>query len=790
MNKFYRFAKRGLIGVSLLALTAGMAVVGGGVYVFERAQPDYSGQASLPGLKAQVDIYRDANGVPHIFAANMNDAARALGYVHAGERLFQMETQRRAGQGRLSEIFGADMLGVDKFTRTLGLYALAQSSYAAMSPEAQAYFQAYADGVNAWLDTHKDALPPEFLLLRATPEPWKPADSIVWGKLMSLELSHNYHLEMLRGELAGKLPPDQLNWLFPMPPAGTPVTTQPVVPPTAQRDASNKLAALLGLGHAASNEWVIGGSRTLSGKPILANDPHLDLTAPILWYLARIVTPETNVKGATVPGLPIVLLGQNDHVAWGFTTTGSDVEDLFNETIDPADSTKYVTPQGSEPFTTRDEVIHVKGAPDVTLTVRATRHGPVMSDINERMAALAGAGHVMALAFTGLGDKDTTSEALMHMNRATNAAELIDDLKLYQTPPQNIVYADDAGAFGYINPGLVPVRKAGHGLVPADGASGDNDWDGTVPFDRLPHVENPAAGYVFNSNNAVVGPDSADYFGQDWEEPYRARRIQQMLSTNGQETLDMSAAMQGDHLSLAATDMLPLLMFVTPDNAREKQALDMLVHWDGVMDKDKPEPALFEAWLYQFHKHMLTEKVGRDLTEKGPFAAMTLGDLVANHAKDWCGDDACRAQIKQSLDDALDMMSARQGGDMSAWRWGHENIAQLTNKFFSHIPVLRRFSDLSVESSGDFYTLDRGGGFDNDAEHPFARTHGGGFRGLYDLSNPDNSRFMIATGQSGHLFSPHYGDLVERWVTVQSVALSGSADELKKSGADELVLEP
>ena len=511
-----------------------------------------------------------------------------------------------------------------------------------------------------------------------------------------------------------------------------------------------------------------------------------------LWYLARIVTPEGSVKGATVPGLPIVLLGQNDHVAWGFTTTGSDVEDLFVETLDPANPDHYMTPDGSMPFAQRSETIHVKDAADVTIIARATRHGPVMSDIDSEMAKLAGDGKVMALAFTGLGDKDTTSEALLRIDRAHNAADLIDALKLYQTPPQNIVYADDAGAFGFINPGLVPVRKKGDGLMPVDGASGDYDWVGTLPLDLVPQIANPEAGYVFNANNAIVGANAQADFGQDWEEPYRARRLQQFFDQSNKFTLAQSALMQADHLSLAARDMLPLVLAIDPKNDRGRQALDMLKRWNAVMDKDAPEPAIFEAWLYEFHNHMLVEKTGNSLSEKGPFAAMTLSSLVADHAKDWCGapDPDCRNVIAQSLDDALALMGRLQGPDMQNWRWGQENVAQLRHKFYSHLPMFDKWSDLSVESSGDFYTLDRGGGFDNDAAHPFARTHGGGFRGIYDLGDADASLFMIATGESGHIFSPHYGDLVPLWNNVKAITLSGDENALKQSGAQLLTLEP
>src|ERR1700722_2455591 len=344
-------------------------------------QPSYSGEIHMPGLTAKTKIYRDEHGVPHIFADNMNDAMRALGYVHASERLFQMELQRRAGQGRLSEVVGAQTVGVDKYIRTLGLYALAESSFSALSPEAQSLFEAYAGGVNAWINTHRNSLPPEFVLMDIKPEPWKPADSIVWGKLMALQLSHNDKLEILRAELKKKLSPTQMRTLFP-PYGDAPVTLQPhglqktenTIPtntPSSDDEQSvaaqpsaisvwNDLGRITSLDHAASNEWVVSGRRTESGKPILANDPHLGLDAPILWYLARIVTPKLSIKGATVPGLPVILLGQNDSIAWGMTTTGSDVQDYFIETVDPKNPQRYLTPEGSKPFEARIETIHVK----------------------------------------------------------------------------------------------------------------------------------------------------------------------------------------------------------------------------------------------------------------------------------------------------------------------------------------------------------------------------------------------------------------------------------------------
>ncbi len=794
--------KRALLGfTALIALAAG-----GGVYafhaVFLRPMPDYQGQAALAGLEQPVGVLRDAHGVPHIFATSTPDALRALGYVHAGERFFQMETQRRAGQGRLSEIFGPVTLEADKLVRTLGLYALAQSSFEALSPDAQTQFKAYTEGVNAWLTTHRDRLPPEFRLLGFAPEPWQPADSVVWGKLMALQLSKNMELDRLRMHLIERVPFETWQSLFPRS-FDTPVTTSPLRTKTGMGpDEGNLGLAQLGrvtkLDHGASNEWVVAGSRTVSGKPILANDPHLGLEAPILWYLARIVTPEGEVKGATVPGLPVVLLGQNNSIAWGFTTTQSDVQDLFIETLDKDDPAFYLTPFGKRAFATHEEILHVKGAPDVKLTVRATRHGPVLSDIDAdlaRLAGLDGPGRVMALAFTGLGGKDTTAEALLRINHAKDWTAFCAALKLYQGPPQNIVYADTAGHIGFFAPGLLPVRNKSAGTSPADGASGRFDWVGSMPFTQAPQLYDPPAGYIFNANNAIVGPAFPYWLGSDWEESFRAQRLQQFFDGPDKHDLDFAARMQADHVSLAARELLPILLRVPATEARAVEALDLLRRWDGAMERDRPEPLIFTAWLYELNRALFAEGLGDPLKEKGPLKASLLPMILNDTSGAWCpvaegAAGPCDALLLRTLDKALVDLTRRQGTSMTAWRWGRAHRAILTHKIFSHVPVLRDFADLSVPSSGDFYTLDRGGSFVMAEPEPFARTHGGGFRGLYDLADPALSRFMIATGQSGHVFSPHYGDLVALWNDVKAITIAGSPDDLRRAGAVTLNLTP
>jgi penicillin amidase len=768
----------------------------GGAYLFYRAMPTTSGAEKLPGLSAKVRIWRDHFGVPHIFAASMDDAARALGYTHASERLFQMEILRRVGQGRMAEIRGADLLGVDKFIRAIGFYRAAETSFSALSPWAQKRLQAYADGVNAFLDSHKNALPPEFLLADDHPEPWKPADSLVIGKLEAYQLSQNFKLKLLRVRLLQKLGAEETNWLFPAAKPGEPITTLPSLGDkhAARDDVDGEIGALTGIGRGASNEWVIAGSRTGSGKPILANDPHLDLSAPILWYLARIVTPEGSVKGATIPGASVFVLGQNDSIAWGLTTADSNVQDLFVESIDPSDPSKYLTPDGPRPFETRDETIRVKGAADVKLTTRATRHGPVLSDVSEDLSSIAEPGKVVALAFTGLGDRDTTGEAFLRLNAARNWGEFLDALRLYQTPTQNLVYADVAGNIGFFNPGLVPVRKSGAGLAPVDGASGDFDWTDMIPFEQMPRLFNPEIGFAFNANNADFPPDHQPSFGFDYEEAFRARRIQQFFDTISKHSLETSAAMQGDHLSLDVKEMQPFIATIAPSNDLARRAQSMLLKWDGAMGKGRAEPLIYTAFLGALHRILLEDKTGLDMKGKGQFAATTLVSLMRDHPS-WCGspdapDPDCRKAIGRALDDALALIVNRDGADMGQWEWGAEHEAILRHQVYSHVPLFDRLTDLSLPSSGGFYTLDRGGGSDTPPGQPFARVIGGGFRGVYDLGDPAKSRFMIATGESGHIFSAHYGDLTPLWNDVRSITLTGSEDELKQTGAEELTLTP
>jgi len=810
-----------IAGISLVGI--GFWTVGGAAYWWQRSLPQMQGAVALKGVGSPVNIYRDAHGVPSIFANNRADALRALGYLHASERFFSMEMNRRAGQGRLAEVVGKDMLPTDKFLRTLDLYPLVERSYSHYQPATQALVQAYADGVNAWLETHRDRLPLEFTLLGIKPEPWQPTDSLVWGKLMGLRLSANMREELRRASLLAVQPAAVVERLYPSYPNDAPVTTAPrfaaspavtpsKAPPKKQSEyepaleqAFTKLAASWPYQNpGASNEWVVSGARSSTGKPMLANDPHLGLEAPIMWYLARLVTPEGELKGATVPGLPVVLLGQNSHIAWGFTTTNSDVQDIFIETLDPQDPTHYLTPTGSAPFITRQETIKVKDAPAVTLTVRTTRHGPVISDVDsDAQQALHDSKKVLSFAFTGLRDDDTTPEALLNLNAARNWDEFQNALKLYQAPPQNVVYADRDGHIGFTNPSLVPVRKEGDGRYPADGASGRYDWRGMIPFTYAPRLYDPAGGTILNGNNAVVSVGNAHWLGRDWDTPYRAERIEELLKQQPTFTLKDHNAIQMDVLSPVARTLLPrLLQQVSPvppmkaaDKTTEQQAQALLQKWDFTMRADRPEPLIFEWWLMRLYDQLARPPFGA-LGQEKQYNAFIVQNLL-DHPAGWCDkllqptSQDCAPQIKAAWQQMLTELTARYGQDVTRWQWGKEHRAPLENKVMAYLPGFNALFGLDHASDGGFYTVNRGGNSDQTGkEHPLIKTHGSGYRAVYDLANPANSQIMIATGQSGHPLSKHYGDLTPLWNAGQSLTLSGTAEELAKQGAAHLVLQP
>jgi penicillin G amidase len=752
----------------LLGLAALLLVVGG-LYLFLRSSlPQTAGRLVLAGPNAEIRIDRDADGVPTITARSDADAAFGLGFVHAQDRLFQMELMRRYGAGRLAEIFGPPAVPVDKEMRVLGLYRLAAAEVPFLSPAVNRDFAAYAAGVNAFLATRRGALPPEFLLLRFAPLPWREADSLVWGKLMDLQLEGNFRGELLRARMARSIGAADLDFLFPGYPKGAP-TTLAAMRPFYRRLALDRLDAALPATVGPiyeSDSWVVDGRHSKSGKPLLANDPHLPLSAPGVWYLARLETPEGEIAGATAPGVPFVVIGHNDHIAWGFTTTTSDVEDLFIEKVDPADPGRYLTPEGSAPFLVRHETILVRGGRTVDIAVRATRHGPVLSDVLQRGAA--DPGFVLALAATFLLPRDGSAEALWKLDRAADWPGFRAALEDFVGPPQNTVYADAGGTIGFIAAGLVPIRRKGDGWMPAPGWAGDYDWTGFIPFASLPASTNPGSGHFISANNKIV-PDSYRYFlSRDWDLPNRAERIETLLAETPVQTPAASARIEADTFSLMAKQLVPLMTRIEPADAAAREAVQSLRQWDFHMDRDRVAPLLFTAWLRQFSHRVLFDRFGKAVADYWDLRPQVML-AVLTERPDWCADTKpagsapCASQLTQSLAAALAELRHAYGDDMQQWRWGRAHVAIFANPFFGRMPILRDWVDPRIAASGGYDTLDRGPSEIRNAETPFAESFGAGLRIITDLAAPRRSRMITAPGQSGNLLSWHFADLLRRW---------------------------
>jgi penicillin amidase len=646
--------------------------------------------------------------------------------------------------------------------------------------------EAYARGVNGFLASNGRPLPPEFQILRhRRPEPWRPADSVLFLKLMALDLGGNWRDEVGRARLARRLTPGQLADLWPDSDPADPVTYE------ASREAArgldlDALAAALPTpppgGEAAlgSNVWVVGPARSATGSPLLANDPHLALTAPGPWYLAHLEAPGLAVIGATLPAVPFVVLGRNRDVAWGFTNTGSDVQDLFLEAPDPADPGRYLTPDGPAPFATRTEEILVRGAAAERLVVRETRHGPVISDVSGAAAQAAPGGRVMALAWTGLDRADRTAEAGFDVALAKDWDGFGEAFRPFATPQQNVAYADRAGRVGMLSPGHVPVRRAGDGTLPVPGETGAFDWVGRVPFEALPRAADPTRGFLLNANNRLVGADYPHLLAAAWDPPYRARRIEEVLAATPRADLAAMRALQLDVLSTRTRDLLPVLLGASvPAGGREAEVLGELRAWDGGMAPDRPEPLVFTAWLRAMGRLVWADELGSLADQFAP-----RGDVLAHlvtRRPAWCDDtgtagrvESCAERSGEALAAALADLAARYGDDRGRWRWGDAHPAVLGHRPLEEVPWLRRLFSLRAPVGGDGATVNVAPAVARPlTDEPFASAHGASYRGLYDLADPDGgSRFVAATGQSGHPLSRHYRDMTELWRAGGDVPMS------------------
>ena len=794
----------------MAALALALAVFLLGTYFQVRgALPAYSGHAEAAGLKAPVEILRDKNAVPHIIAGSIEDAAFGLGYVHAQDRFWQMELLRRLGQGRLSELLppmllGDGILNGDRTMRGLGVYSHAIDSLSALSPGTRATLESYSAGVNAWLSDEDQQFGLELTVIkllsggRYRPDRWQPADSLVWTKLMALTLDGNWRSELLRLKLVRKLGEDGLKLLTAPPGDSRDATLSLVNEALNGLDLERLYRATDGEGTAkrqASNEWVLSGAHTVSGKPLLANDPHLGLSFPGIWYLARLVGPGFDIRGASAPGSPAIVLGHNSSIGWGFTTTNLDSQDLFVERVDPTDPNRYITPDGARPFSIREETINVLWGEPVKLRLRETRHGAVINDFVSKPDDLAPAGHVLALQATALDSQDTTIEALVRIGLAQNWNDFLAAARKVVSPMQNIVYADTSGNIGLVAPARVPIRRKGDGSLPQPGWTGEYDWASFVPFDELPRIYNPASGIIVNANARLVPDDYRHFISRDWAEPYRQRRANQLLREVERHPVYGMIAIQADNLSPDAAEVLPVLLNPAPRNPRAVRVIELMRRWNRFMLANRPEPLIYTAWLTELQRGLIADELGTELYADLATPNVTNLLRVLRDRPQWCDDrstkpvESCDDVIAAALERALAGIAARQGPEIDNWQWGREHRAAHRHPMFDGIPLLRDLASVRFASDGGAHTLNRAQPSYR-GPRPFEAVHGPAYRAVYDFSDLDNSRFAIPLGESGNMLSRWSRNFVERWRSLSYIEITGTHAEVARGAIGTITLSP
>jgi penicillin amidase len=794
--------------IVLVVLAAGLAVAG--TWLVRRAWPQTDGEASVAGLGAPVEVIRDRWGVPHIFAGNERDLFLAQGWVHAQDRFWQMEFNRRVASGQLASVLGPPLVETDRLLRTYGLRRAAERDLQLLDPETRALLQAYADGVNRWLESHRDGgLPVEMTLLSIEPAPWSPVDSLAWIRLMGLNLSLNQGFETARARLAARLGPEAVAQLLPGYPEDGPVIIPDQAPAPAggatdginAADASRQLSAVLPTGGVppfwGSNNWVVHGSRTATGRPLFANDTHLGLALPSIWYANGLHGGRFDTAGFSFAGMPLVVLGHNRRIAWGITNLCADVQDLYRETLDdPAKPTRYRFQNAWRPLQTLRETVEVRGGQPVTIEIRSTQHGPLVQDIFPDLKG----GPPTSLRWSAM-DGGSMLGALRGINLAGDWEGFRTALRTWTAPSVNLGYADVDGHIGYHSTGLIPIRPQGdEGLVPVDGASGAHEWQGYIPYDEMPQVLDPGDGFVVTANNRVVGKNYPYFIARDMADPFRALRIRERLLELPKATAEDMRLLQADILSIPARDLRPFLLEIQPKTDLERKALEQIRSWDLRMSLDSAAPTIFEAWLDRIWDEVFADDLGKEMMEVyRPVAAgqvAMLVDLMGGPGGRWIDDrrtpqKETRADIAhRALAGALAQLQGRLGSEPADWKW--ERVHTVS---FAHTPLGQSgikplewiFNSPTWPLAGDVFTVNENVG---DPAKPYQVNFGSSQRLIVDLSDVEKTLAVNSTGASGHPFHKHRDDESALWVNVALHPLPFSREGVEKVAEDKLVLKP
>ncbi len=760
----------------LLLGIVGLVLIGR-MYFFSPL-PDYKGTLNIPGLKDTVEVYTDTYGVPHVFARNEDDLFFTAGYLVARERLFQMSVIASAARGELAKLLGDDLVSRDIYLRTWGIPAISRKIASELDSATSRVLEQYCAGINYSIDEVKSDPPVEFKLLGVEPIKWTPADVVGYIRLMAHDLQQSWKVEIVMGAMVEKLGRQKVDMLFPQD-----VDTITIVPPNA--DLSVLLPAMLEQENAlrslmkmegtvmGSNNWIISGERTNTGKPILANDPHLGLSQPAKWFEMHLKGGSFNVSGICLTGVPIPVIGQNDSCAWGFTNVMMDDIDFFVETIQPGPPARYLHGDRWEEIQTRIEKIPLKSDGDTTVVIRLTNHGPVISDIHP---LLRSSNKVVTMAWVG---HRVTRElpGLLNLARIKNWNDFNAALDDFWIPGQNIIYADVQGNIGWRPAVRVPIRKNGGSLLPRPGSDPDYDWKGFVPYDQMPSLFNPPEGFIATANNKTIDDSFPYYISNQWAPPNRIQRIREMIRSKGKLSVEDVKQMQLDQLATRARELTPYFLRVRKgtETGTLKKAFDLLENWDFIESPQSGAALVFEV----AYNYLLKNVYGDELETVGPEAlaafvaqpmvpTRSLLAMIRQGESEWFDD--INTPETETLDDVLyrSMVNAasdleiRVGKNVRSWTWG--NVHTLT---FYHIMGRKKFLDqLFGFNVGPFKT----GGSDgtvNKGEYALLKNYdqivGPSMRRIVDFSDLDKTQFILPTGQSGLPNSPHYADQAEMY---------------------------
>lgn len=836
-----RTISRFLIGLFVFIGLLIVSIILFGVFSVRRSFPKIDGEVRLSALDGEVDIYRDQLGVPHIYASTPHDLFFAQGYVHAQDRFWQMDFWRHIGSGRLAEMFGSDQLETDMFLRTLGWAHIAQQEYEAMDANTQAIIDAYVAGVNAYLADHQGSeLSLEYAVLNLINpdyevEPWLPVHTMTWGKAMSWDLGGNMDSEIQRARLLDLFTPEQVADIDPpyaqdapiiVPEPNTGVAASAKSQAVDRKNLTKEqldileivagrseiLETVLGKRGAGigSNNWTISGVLTATGLPILADDTHLSEQMPSIWYENGLHCVPVgadcpfNVVGFSFASAPGVVIGHNDRIAWGVTNVGPDVQDLFIEKLNPDNPNQYEFNGEWLDMTLMEETFQIAGGEPVDITVRYTRHGPIVSDVYGDLEDFREVSdldipenYAVALQWAAL-EPGTLYQAILKLDTAQDWEQFREGAALFSSPSQNLVYADVDGNIGYQTPGMIPIRSSGDGSLPVPGWTADYDWTGYIPFEELPFAYNPPQGYIVTANNRVAGDEYPYLISKEWDHGYRARRIVDMIE-NSPGPIDVAYVqrMHGDNKNLNAENLVPLLMQVPLQDPHAQDVRQLLVGWDYQQPMDSPQAALFETFWASLLKEAFQDELPEDMWPEGSSRWYQVVENLVEEPDNYWWDNKTTPEI-ETRDDifrsafiiAVDWLEQLQGEDPQKWNWGDLHTITFHNQSLgkSGVSIIE-----SVFNRGEYRTAG-GAGIVNatgwDADESYQVDHVPSQRMIVDLNNLANSFMIHTTGQSGHAYHPHYADMVDYWRNIEYYPMFWDREAIEADAEGHLILLP